>query len=371
MPTSNSKVAVVTKCKAPVEIWSQTVPSPPSGCINIRVDRAGVCGTDVHLWRGDGGDDLEPFVLGHEGVGTIVELGEGVTTDHASYPVAVGDVVYWNPIRPCHSCFECTVQRDLTGCPNGEFFSPASLPTTWASYAQIATLQRGNAFYKVDKSVPCDAFIALGCALPTMLQALEHLGPIEKDEAVLVQGCGAVGLASIMLARMAGARKIIAIDGNPLRLDMARRFGANETLDLQSAASKTQELRAKRVHELTGPRGLSLAIECTGRAEAMEEGLPLLARNGRYLCVGTWAGSGVVAISPFQIVRKALKIIGTTYASPENYFQAARLVEQNHHIFPLAECVTHRFSLEDTERAFEVVASGKAIKAVVEPQTQE
>jgi threonine dehydrogenase-like Zn-dependent dehydrogenase len=361
------QAAVITAPKKPIELWKYEVLPPGRGCVKIAVLRAGVCGTDLHLWQGDSTYD-EPFILGHEGLGRILELGEGVSKDSSSAPIAVGDVVYWNPIRPCYACYECTIERDLTGCTNGTFTSPARSSTTWASYTQIATLQPSNAFYRVDPDVPLDAFISLGCALPTMLKGLENMGPIKRGSAVLIQGCGAVGLASIMLAMLAGARAIIVIESNPLRLEMARKFGATEVLDMSSPLYRDRESRAKRISKVTGTQGLELAIECSGHSAAVEEGLGLVKRNGRYLLVGTWAGAGTVPLSPFEVVHKALKIIGTTYASPENYYQAARLVEANHRTFPLAECVTHHFALCQVEEGLKAVANGEAIKVVIEPQ---
>ncbi|KAJ6194065.1 hypothetical protein J3E72DRAFT_398294 [Bipolaris maydis] len=313
------KCAVVVGPQKPIELWEKRVPPPAPGCVNVEVQRAGVCGTDIHLWE-EQDVYLEPFILGHKGVGTIVHLGEGVTTDHAGIEVSPGDA--------------------------------------------IATLHKTNAFYKVRSDVPLDAFIALGCALPTMLKGLENLGPIQRGSNVLVQGCGAVGLASIMLARLAGAKTVICVDGNQSRMEMAERFGADEVLDIHSKDYGT----AERIASLLGAQGFSLAIEYSGRAAVVEEGLTLLAHNARYLLVGTWAGSGNVPLLPFDVVRKALKIIGITYESPENYYEAARIVETNCCLFPLADCVTHRFRLDQVQETFSVVTSVSAIKAVIMPQ---
>lgn len=363
------KAAVITAARQPIELWEYDVIPPPAGCINIAVVRAGVCGTDLHLWQGDS-ESNEPFIIGHEGLGRIIALGEGVTTDHSGAPVVLGDVVYWNPIRPCHACYECTIRRDLTGCQNGTFVSPARNSITWASYTQVATLQPNNNFYRVSPNVPLDNFIALGCALPTMLKGLENMGPIERGSAVLVQGCGAVGLAATFLAKIAGARAIICIEGNTTRMQMAKRFGATEVLDMMSTEYNTRQARARRIQDIVGPQGLELAIECSGHASAVEEGLALVTRNARYLLVGTWAGAGTVPLSPFETVHKALKIIGTTYASPENYYQAARLVEAHFQEFPFAECVTHRFPLSRVNEALQTVSTGTAVKAVIEPQAE-
>ncbi|KAF3026152.1 hypothetical protein E8E15_007749 [Penicillium rubens] len=310
------KAAVITAARKPIELWEYDHIDPGAGCINIAVVRAG------------------------------------------------------NPIRPCHACYECTIERDLTGCRNGTFVSPARNNITWASYTQVATLQQNNNFYRVDPNVPLDAFIALGCALPTMLKGLENMGPITRGSAVLVQGCGAVGLAAIFLAKIAGARAIICIEGNSERQKMAARFGATEILDMSRGKYTTASARSRRIREIVGPQGLELAIECSGHAAAVTEGLSLLGRNARYLLVGTWAGAGTVTLSPFEVVHKALKIIGTTYASPENYYQAARLVEAHFREFPFADCVTHRFPLTHVSEALEMVAGGTAVKVVIEPQEE-
>lgn len=358
---------MLTSPKKALEIRQRIVPPPSPGCINIEVLRAGVCGTDVHLWKGD-----QPLpgsvVLGHEGLGRVIELGAGVKTDHASNSIAVGDVIYWNPIRPCNACYHCTISQDFTACENGTFWSLAENSTVWASYTQVATLLPNNSFYKVDQTVPYDAYIALGCALPTMLQAVDHLGQIPDGSNVVVQGAGPVGLAAIMLAKLAGAAHIICIEGNPVRLKQARSFGATALVDFREEGLQTVNARKIHINNIAGSKGVSLVIECSGIASAFEEGIELLARSGTYLLVGTWAGSSKVQLSPFDVVQKALKIIGSTYCSPWCYYRAAQLVQANYQRFPLASCVSKTYSLESAQQALEDVAAGKVVKAVIDPQ---
>lgn len=309
-------------------------------------------------------------MLGHEGVGRIVELGTGVTTDHASSPIAVGDLVYWNPIRPCHACYHCTIAQDFTACENGTFWSPAEKlgSSVWASYTQVATLLPGNSFYKLNPSVPLNAYMALGCALPTMLQAVDHLGQIPSGSHVVVQGAGPVGLAAIMMAHLAGATHIVCIEGNQMRLDQARAFGATALVNFCQEGLQTVETRAAYIRRIVGEKGVNLVIECSGNASAFEEGIQLLARSGTYLLVGTWAGSDKVPICPFDVVRKALRIVGSTYCSPWCYYRAAQLVQANHHRFPLDACVTATYPLERAQAALGDVAEGRAVKAVIDPQ---
>jgi threonine dehydrogenase-like Zn-dependent dehydrogenase len=362
-----SKAIVLTESNTPLQTWERDVPPPADGCINIKVLRAGVCGTDPHLWKGDQTLD-GPVVLGHEGLGQIIELGKGVATDHASSPIAVGDIVYWNPIRPCNACYDCTVTQDFTACTNGTFWSPANQSQVWASYTEVATLLPNNSFYRVDQRVPLDAYIALGCALPTMLQAVDALGGISRGCTVVVQGAGPVGLAAIMLSKLAGAEHIVCIEGNKARLQQAIGFGVTIPIDMRSPEFASMELRRGSISRVVGERGVNLVIECSGNAAAFEEGINLLARSGKYLLVGTWAGSSKVAVSPFQVVQNALTIIGSTYASPGHYYRAIKVVQANHRHFPLVECVTHRYELAEAQRALEDVAAGKVTKAVIFPQ---
>jgi threonine dehydrogenase-like Zn-dependent dehydrogenase len=237
---------------------------------------------------------------------------------------------------------------------------------TWATYTEVATIGHRNAFFKVDPAVPAEAFIALGCALPTMLQAVGKLpgGATRRDENVVVQDAGAVGLAAIMLAKLAGAGKVVVLEPNELRMQKANEFGADVCVDFKGSS---REERKARIKEIVGHRGVGLVIECSGVLGAVAEGLDLLARNGEYLLVGTWAGEGEVPLDPFMVVNQAITILGSTYCAPRHYWRAAQLVEKNWRTFPLVSCVTHKFSLEQTQQGLETVLRGEAVKAVVEP----
>jgi len=366
-----SRCAVITpEPRAPVLIQKFTVDDPQKGSIVVKVEYAGVCGTDPHLWKGDfplPGN----IILGHEGIGIVVAMHQDVSSDHASEPLKIGDRVYWTAIRPCRQCYYCTIAQDECGCPANffmhQFHDCATQGGTWATYTDYATLGPRNAYFKVDDpSVPPEAFIALGCALPTMLQAVGHLpgGNIPRNETVIVQGAGAIGLAAIMLSKLAGAAQVIVLEANELRMQKAREFGADVCVDIRQSS---QEERVTMLAEMAGHKGVGLVIECSGVLSAVQEGLGLLGRNGKYLLVGTWAGKGSVAFDPFVAVNKAITILGSTYCAPRDYYNAMKLVQKAHTSFPLASCVTHKFSLENTQEALETVLAGQAIKAVVQP----
>ena len=365
MSERNSKRAVLVEPNQPVEIWDHPVPPAQSGEVVVRVLMSGVCGTDVHFWHGE--VELPgPLVLGHEGIGAIEELGEGVTTDFAGAPLSIGDRIYWVPLSPCHHCHYCTVEKDLSLCENGmaELFRDAKQPPS-ACYSELSWLPAGMPFYRIPDDTPSEAVIALGCAMPTMLQGMDRLGGIDINQTVVVQGCGPVGLAATLLAKLSGARQIIVIGAPEKRLAVAQSFGATDIINMEDVTS--EEERVQRVLDLTQGRGAEVVIEAAGVVSAFGEGLKIVAKNGRYLVVGLWSAPGTIAVEPRYLNNNNLRIIGTALYQPEHLYRAIQVAQKHHHEFPLAEAVTHRYSLEDSQQALEAVARLETVKAVIVP----
>jgi 5-exo-hydroxycamphor dehydrogenase len=359
------KKAVLVGPGQPIEVWENPVIDPQAGETVVRVLMGGVCGTDIHFWHGD--IPLPgPMVLGHEGIGTIEMLGKGVVTDYAGQAVGVGDRVYWMPLRPCHHCHYCTVEKDLTLCEHGmaDLFRDATLPPS-ACYSEYSSLAAGMPFYRIPDDTPSDAVIAFGCAMPTMLQAMERLGGIRVNQTVVVQGCGPVGLAATLLAKAAGARQIIVIGAPEQRLNMARRLGATDTINMEVV--KTEDERVECVRDMTGGKGADAVIEAAGHVSAFGEGVKLVAQNGRYVVVGLWSAPGTVAIEPRYINNNNLRIIGSALYQSSHLYGAIQIAQQYHKQFPMAEAVTHRFSISDTQKALEAVSRLETIKAVIDP----
>jgi threonine dehydrogenase-like Zn-dependent dehydrogenase len=284
MPTRMGKRVVLVEANRPVEVWERPIEAPGPGEVILRTQLAGVCGTDVHLWRGEVALP-GPVVLGHEGIATIEELGSGVRTDYAGAPLQIGDRVYWLAVRPCNRCYECTVRNDPTLCAEllQDLFRDAAEPPC-ACYSEFASLPAGMPFYRIPDDTPSEAVIAFGCAMPTMLQGLERIGGIAVNQTVVIQGCGPVGLAAVLLARISGAREIVVLGAPKRRLEMARRFGATATIDLDEVKSPNE--RIARVRDLTDGRGAEVVIEAAGAVPAFGEGIQLAAKAGRYLIVG-------------------------------------------------------------------------------------
>jgi len=345
-----------------VETWEVEVAEPQPGGALVRVVLGGVCGSDVHITSGAAGVMPFPIILGHEGVGRIERLGAGVSTDYAGIPVVPGDLVYWSPIIACHRCHSCTV-LDETPCDNSRFFEHARKPN-WGSYADYACLPSGMAFFRLPDKASPEAVIALGCALPTVLRGFSRCGPIRIGDSVVVQGAGPVGLSAVMVAAIAGAREVIVIDGVDHRLEAARRLGATATISLKEST----EERRRAVYELTGPAGPNVVVEAAGALPAFPEGVELTGVHGRYIVLGLWGAIGSQPISPRDLTTKNLTIAGATFPKPKHYYESMHLAARLQDRFALASLISHRFSIRDAHRALELVHSGEAVKAVIDPQ---
>ncbi len=337
------------------------IPDAEPGGLVIEVTMAGVCGTDAHLVRGSVPLPL-PMVLGHEGVGTIAELGADTLTDTAGTPVQVGDRVYWGPMRPCHHCYYCSIEGDLTSCENPAWPVPAHIPSA-ATYGQYAWLPAGSMFFRIPEETPSEAVIAFGCGLPSAMQGIDRMGGISPRDTVVIQGCGPVGIAATLLAHRAGAARIIVIGAPRHRLDVAEKFGATATISLDDFDA---DERARQVSDYTDG-GPTVVIEAAGHISAFTEGVTMVRRNGRYLVLGLWADQGTIPIAPHYINNMNLRLVGSQFAQPEHFYRSLSLVSQTHKTFPFAEAVTHRYSLEQTMDALDAVVRAETLKAVVEP----
>jgi 5-exo-hydroxycamphor dehydrogenase len=365
MPNGMGRRVVLVHANRPVEVWARPMQRPAAGEIVVRVELAGVCGTDLHLWRGELPLPV-PIGLGHEGVATIEELGKNVTTDYAGAPVKVGDRVCWSPIHPCYRCYECTVRNDPTQCPNllADTLRDAAEPPS-VCYSELAHLPAGMGFYRIPDDTPSEAIIAFGCAMPTMLQALERIGGIGVNQTVAIQGCGPVGLAATLLARVSGAREIVVVGARKARLEMARRLGATVTIDKAAVPSSGERIATLR--ELTAGRGAEVVIEAAGAVPAFGEGIRLAARGGRYVVVGLWSAPGSVPIEPRYVNHMNLRINGSSGFLGRHIYGAIEIARRHHRELPMAAAVTHRFPLAEAQRALEAVSRPETVKAVIMP----
>lgn len=354
------KVVVFDGPGLPLRIEVEPVMPPGRGQTLVRMTMAGVCGSDVHRIAGHLPAPARPVCFGHEAVGVIIDLGEGMTTDRAGTPLAVGDRVYWAPAAPCGACQACRAGNQML-CRDVNWPAEAGSPNG-AAYREIATVHPRSSLYRISDGTPSESVIAFGCAMPTAITGIERLGGLGRH--VVIQGCGPVGLASTLLAGLSGADTITVIGDPASRLDVAARLGATATLPLTSTS---RDERRARVLEITGGEGATAVIEAAGSAEAFPEGIGLLGMNGRYLVLGLYSGAEKIPFDPVPINNLNLHIVGSLGYAQDALLQAIRIATEHGEEFGFGELVGERFPLEQTQDAIASAARGEAVKTLVLP----
>ena len=363
-----AKASVLESFKAPLAL--REYPLPPqveAGAALVRTEMAGICGTDVHLWKGELPISL-PVILGHETVGHIEQLGDRLEKDWTGQPLKTGDRVTWNSAISCGVCYYCAEKKQPTRCPHrrayGIGYQSSQAPHFWGGYAQFHYLRPRTTIFKLPEDLPTEAVIGAGCALITAIHGVERTGINWRDN-VVVQGAGPVGLSALAVAKSAGAGKVIVIGGPKHRLKMAQSFGADHTIDLEDCTDSASRIKA--VRDLTGGYGADAVLECVGHPSAIGEGMEMCRDGGKYLVLGHYCDAGTVAFNPHVITRKQLQVFGSWSSEPRHLKAAIEFLRATQKQFPFAEMVTHRFSLEQANEALNTTADWQSAKSVIVP----
>jgi D-arabinose 1-dehydrogenase-like Zn-dependent alcohol dehydrogenase len=363
-----AKAAVLTGPNIPFKIRTFPLPRVEKGGILLKVQMATICGTDIHIFHGRRSVPF-PSILGHEGVGEICTLGEGVEKDAAGNPINVGDRVIFSHIIACGKCFYCVVRQDPQGCLKRKYYGYASCkdpPYINGTYSEYIYLDPGTPIFNVPENLPNIAVSPATCALITMIEGMETV-KVDIGDDVVVQGAGALGLYGIALAKEMGAYKVIAIEKSDFRIKQAEEFGADYIVDLK--VFKTPEERVKKVKELTNGFGPDLILECTGVPSVISEGLEMAKDPSRYLLIGTASESGTVAINPVRVTLKRIRLYGGKAAAVHNInlYKALRFLERNIDKYPFSKIVSHEFELSKVNDAMQMMARGEIGKVALIP----
>jgi threonine dehydrogenase-like Zn-dependent dehydrogenase len=365
---TTAKASVLEQFKAPLALRNYEVPSRPEpGAVLVRTEMAGICGTDVHLWKGELPIAL-PVILGHETVGRIEALGDGVERDWSGQRLQVGDRVTWNPGLTCGVCFYCAEKRIPTRCVNRRAYGISQpcnhAPHFLGGYAEFHYLKPRSTIFKLPDDLRTESVIGAGCALNTALHGVERTG-IGLRDIVVVQGAGPVGIAALAVAKSAGASQVIVIGAPKHRLEMAERFGADHVIDIDQVRTPAERIAA--IRDFTRGYGADVVLECVGMPPAVVEGMEMCRDGGKYLILGHYCDAGTVAWNPHVVTRKQLSVFGSWSSEPRHMKMAIDFLRATPNQFPFAEMVSHRFSLEQTNEALATSASGEATKSAIVP----
>jgi alcohol dehydrogenase len=331
--------AVVFKGKDHIAVEEVPRPKPGPGEALIRITTTTICGTDVHIVRGE--YPVKPgLILGHEPVGVIAELGAGLEAFYR-----VGERVIVGAITPCGQCFYClNGNHSQCGGALGGWRFGNTINGAWAEYllvpdakANLAPIPHGLADEDV---VMCPDIFSTG------LSGAES-GRIKVGDSVAIFAQGPIGLCATVGARLKGASLIIAVDPLPARLEIARRFGANVGL-LAGDGDPVAEIK-----RLTDGRGVDVAIEALGRQETFENALRSIRPGGTLSSLGVYSGK---LVAPYDALYAGLadqKIVTTLCPGGKERMRRLMSLVANRRV-DLSPLVTHHFSLDNIETAFDV-----------------
>ncbi|MGB7067974.1 MAG: zinc-binding dehydrogenase [Pyrinomonadaceae bacterium] len=332
----------------------------------VKIEMAGVCGTDVHLWKGQLPIPC-PIILGHETVGIIEKLGNGLETDWTGRSLRIGDRVTWSAGMSCGHCHFCMVLLQRTRCLNrsayGISFNSDEPPHFSGGYAEYIYLRPGTAIFKIS-DVSSEAVIGAGCALVTAIHGLERM-QIGFGDSVVIQGSGPVGLSALAVAKSSGALNIIVIGGPNARLKFAQDFGATQTINIEELPDPTDRL--ERVRELTSGHGADVVIECVGVPTVVAEGFEMCRDGGKYLVLGHYGDAGTAPINPHVITRKQLTVYGSWASEPRHMALAIEFLRDRGETFPFSRLISHRFPLDGAFEALQTTSLWASNKSVVVP----
>jgi L-iditol 2-dehydrogenase len=358
--------AVMTAPRAPIELREFRVPDVPQGAALLRTAYSEVCGTDVHLWHGRLTGVPYPIIPGHVSAGILDRARGPLAAIDGSVPREGDRVVFFDVHRTCGRCRACTVSRTPTRCVARRVYgiTDSAEEGLFGGWAEAIYLEPGVAMAVLPDAVAFEDYIGAGCGLITAVHALDR-ATVRHGDRVAVQGTGAVGLSVIALARLAGASMIVAIGAPEDRLALARRMGADVTVDLR--LSSVEERRAQLL-DLTAGDGVDVVIEAAGSARAVEEGLGLVRDGGVYVIAGHYTDAGPSTINAHhQINRKHLDIRGCWGSEPGHFLRALRVLDRHAAAIPWREIGAKTYGLRELDAALADAEAMRIPKALVKP----
>jgi L-iditol 2-dehydrogenase len=363
------------------EIREYPLPDPAPGCVLIKMEMSGICGTDKHTFQGYttqyGNRALEfPIIQGHENVGTVAAIGgDGKYTDFEGISLGEGDRVVIGANVSCGQCYYCRHDFPYYCCEKttdyGNNLSAKNAPHLFGGWSHYMYILPGSFLVRVPDELPSEVAVLTEIfAVSAGLDRAKQMSafPNESfrfDDTVVVLGVGPLGMCFLMKARMLGAGTIIAVDLSDYRLNFAKRLGADHALN---AGQTPKEERLQFVKDLTGGRGADMVIECAGVPKAVPEALEMLRVGGLLVEAGNFCDLGEVAVSPHRhLCAKNARILGVGGEEPAAYGPGMRQMARYMKHYPLRELVTHRFGLRDVHAAMQKSMEVDSMKVVLEP----
>ena len=349
------------------------VPVPqelPDKAILVKVSMAGVCGSDIHIQSGSMGIKPPlPCIMGHETIGRIAKLGKGRVCDAAEQPLKEGDRIIWgHPF--CYDCYDCNIANTPAMCSHigGELrlgYGMSPLDRLMGGFSEYEYVSPMTKVLKIPDELTDEEVIGVACAFRSVVSGFEKLnkiGGITLGDTVLIQGAGPIGLYSLLLAVESNATQVIVVGAPAERLELAKEWGATHTIDIFEVTDAKKRL--EMIREYTGGRGPEVVIEASGFPPAVEEGLEMIKKGGKYLILGQTSLKETTFI-PHYILQKNLTVIGSGGAEIRHFYRAMQFIKSRQKKFDFGKMVSSKYCLNDINVAFANMKAGKDVKAAI------
>lgn len=365
-----SKAAIAWAPNEPLKIEEVDVMPPKAGEVLVRIIASGVCHTDAYTLSGADSEGVFPCILGHEGGGVVEQVGEGVTS------VVVGDHViplYTPECRECKFCLSgktnlCQKIRSTQGkglMPDGttRFYKDGEPifhymgTSTFSEYTVLPEISLAKINPEADLKEVC----LLGCGVTTGMGAVINTAKVQAGDTVAIFGMGGIGLSAVIGAVMAKAKRIIVIDINESKFELAKQLGATDCINPKSIDGSIQDY----IVELTDG-GVDFSFECIGNVDVMRSALECCHKGwGESIIIGVAGAGEEIATRPFQLVTGRVWR-GTAFGGVKGRTELPDYVERYMQgEFKLSDFITHTMALEGINQAFDLMHEGKSIRSVI------
>jgi len=368
--TITCRAAIAWKAGEPLSVEEVQVAPPKAGEVRVKIVATGVCHTDAFTLSGEDPEGIFPAILGHEGGGIVESVGEGVTS------LKPGDHVIPLYTAECGKCKFCTsgktnlcqAVRETQGkglMPDGTSrFSQNGEPifhymgcSTFSEYTVLPEISLA----KVNPTAPLEEVCLLGCGVTTGMGAVMNTAKVQEGDTVAIFGLGGIGLSAVIGAAMAKASRIIAIDINESKFDLAKQLGATDCINPKDYDKPIQEV----IVELTDG-GVDYSFECIGNVDVMRSALECCHKGwGESVIIGVAGAGQEISTRPFQLVTGRVWR-GTAFGGVKGRTELPDYVERYlAGEFKLSDFITHTMALDKINEAFDLMHEGKSIRSVI------
>lgn len=338
------------------------LPAPGPGALLLKVLRSNICGSELHIWRGQH-PTKRRGVLGHEMIGEVHALGEGVETDYAGTAIQKGDRIVSAYYLTCKKCAACR-EGHFHLCEHAYDFwnqQPEVSPHFHGTFATHYYIHPDQYFYKVPDNVSETAAASANCALSQVYFGLDKAG-VTYGQSIVIQGAGGLGLNAAAVAKEKGATVII-VDGVESRLQQAKKFGADHTINFNDYQNTKD--RTSAVLELTEGIGADFAIEVAGVPAAFAEGIHYIKPGGKYITIGNVTPGKLVEFDPGLLTRKSIQIIPVVRYNPWYLYKSLKFLANTQEKYPFDEMIDAEFSMDEIKLALDKSASREVTRATI------